>query len=130
MPRPVAYCGPHRTILYAVCANRTSPGLEFYNQREPRVQAQLNALFQRLGDFGTILNEEKFKKIENTEFFEFKAFRVRMPCFMLPDGLVVITHGFIKKREKIGPTEIERAKRIKAEDEGVFTGATRASRQG
>ncbi len=48
-------------------------------------------------------------------------FNVRMPCFTLPDGLVVITHGFVKKRDKLSPAEIQRAARIKAEDEGVFT---------
>ena len=48
-------------------------------------------------------------------------FDVGMPCFTLPDGFVVITHGFIKKRDKISPAEIERAKRIKAEEGVVFT---------
>ncbi len=35
-------------------------------------------------------------------------FNVRMPCFTLPDGLVVITHGFVKKRDKLSPAEIQR----------------------
>ena len=43
-----------------------------------------------------------------------------MPCFTLPDGLVVITHGFIKKRDRISPGEIQRAAGIEAEDESVF----------
>ena len=79
MHRPVAYRGPCRTILYAVRANQTSPGLEFYEQRDPRVQAQLNALFKRLGDFGTIRNKEKFKKIENTEFLELRCLTLACP---------------------------------------------------
>lgn len=73
-------------------------------------------LFNKLGEQGWIANKEHFKKIEGTEFFEFKNFQIRMPCYFLPGNLVVITHGFRKKGERIPPSEIDRAARIKEED--------------
>lgn len=56
-------------------------------------------LFRVLGDTGRISNEEQFKKLQD-EFFEFKAFQLRLPCYHAPGrrGRVVVTHGFIKKK--------------------------------
>jgi hypothetical protein len=73
-------------------------------------------LFNKIGEQGRIANKEQFKRIEGTEFFEFKNFQIRMPCFFLPGSLVVITHGFRKKGDRIPPSEIDRATRIKQED--------------
>ncbi|MGA2774168.1 MAG: type II toxin-antitoxin system RelE/ParE family toxin [Bryobacteraceae bacterium] len=116
MDRPVAYSGTQFAIVYAVCLDDKSPGEVFYDGLKDADKAKLNKLFERLGDHGKILNEEKFKKIDDT-FFEFKSFQIRMPCFFHRGRLVIITHGFRKKTEKIPPAEIKRAERIKGEDE-------------
>ena len=116
MRRPVAYDGCKFRIAYAVCLDQTSPGEEFYNGLSENDQARLNKLFETLGDQGKIFNEEKYKKIEGTDFYEFKSFQIRMPCFYRPGHLVVITHGFRKKKDKIPPSEIKRAERIQEED--------------
>ncbi len=68
-----------------------------------------------LGDRGWINNDQKFKPIEGTKFFEFKDFQLRMPCFR-QGNTMVITHGFIKKTGPIPAAEIRRAERIKGED--------------
>jgi hypothetical protein len=102
--------------LYAVAADGTSPGEQFYEGLGDTDKAKLNKLFEVLGDLGRISNKEKFKKIEGSEFFEFKSFQIRMPCFFQDGGVVVITHGFIKKGDKISSAEIRRAERIKEED--------------
>jgi hypothetical protein len=117
MGRPVAYPGQRFTIVYAISADQQSPGEEFYDGLSDSDKAKLNKLFEVLGDHGKISNKEKFKKIEDTEFFEFKSFQIRMPCFFSPGQLVIITHGFVKKGDKIPPAEIRRAERIKKEDE-------------
>jgi hypothetical protein len=117
MQRPLARGGPAKTVVYAVCASGTSPGFEFYRDRlNDTEKAQMLRLFNKLGEQGWIANKEHFKKIEGTEFFEFKNFQIRMPCYFLPGNLVVITHGFRKKGERIPPSEIDRAARIKEED--------------
>jgi len=117
MRRPIAYSGYQFTIAYAVCLDQSKPAEEFYDSLADPDKAKLNKLFERLGDHGRISNEEKFKKIENSDFFEFKSFQIRMPCFFLPGKLVVITHGFWKKGDKIPPAEVKRAERIRQEDQ-------------
>jgi hypothetical protein len=70
-------------------------------------------LYKRLGDEGRISNPEQFGPIEGTDFFEFKAFQVRMPCYFRPDKRVVITHGFLKKSDRIRRGDLDRARNIK-----------------
>lgn len=78
-----------------------------------RDKARLLVLFERLGDHGVISNAEKFKKVEGSDFFEFKCFQVRALCFTLPGGRIVLTHGFIKKRERFDRREIDKAHAIR-----------------
>jgi hypothetical protein len=115
MRRPLAYDGHRYGIAYAVCLDGTSPGEAFYDALGDADKAKLNKLFEYLGDHGAIRNEEKFKKVSGA-FFEFKSHQIRMPCYFRPDGLVVITHGFIKKKDKMPPAELRRAERIRDED--------------
>src|ERR1035438_3918420 len=115
MDRPIAHIGDVFTVAFAVALNGTSPGLDFYNNCSNRNKARLLKLFQWLGGHGWINNDQKFKPIEGTKFFEFKDFQIRMPCFR-PGNAMVITHGFIKKTGAIPPAEIERAKRLMGED--------------
>jgi hypothetical protein len=114
MERPIAHRGTVSVVAFAV--TRTgAPGLEFFEERSDRDKARLLKLFKLLGDRGWINNDQKFKPLEGTEFCEFKDFQLRMPCFRVGDTWV-ITHGFIKKKGPIPPTEIARAERIRGED--------------
>jgi hypothetical protein len=115
MQGPVFYPGHARVIEAAVLLDGSMPAKDFIDSLSDGDQAKLYALFRLLGDTGWIRNQEKFKKVEGTEFFEFKSFQVRMPCFFMGDRRVVVTHGFRKKKEKIPRGEIERAKRIREE---------------
>lgn len=111
----IVYSGKQRTIEYAVMENGKMPAKEFFHSLSDNDQRRLYALFQLFGDTGRIRNREHFKKIEGAEFFEFKRFSLRMVCFMESKGRLVLTHGFIKKKDKIPPEEIVKARRIKAE---------------
>lgn len=124
MPRPVAYVGAKKRIEYAVDRSGQSPGLEFYAMLDDRNKAKFNAFFQRMGEHGEIKNREQFKKIEGTDFWEFKWFQIRMVCRFRPGGVVLISHGFEKKKDRIPDAEIQRAQRIFTEDN------ERESRQG
>ena len=116
MSRPEAYDGTERTILYAMRTDGSCPAREFIEALDVGDRAKIFVLFERLGDTGKIANQEKFKKIVGTKFFEFKSFQIRLICFYQPGGLVIITHGFKKKSNKTPKGELERAERIKAED--------------
>jgi len=114
----IAYRGSRFTVEFAIRIDGSVPGLEFFNQLQERWQARLLVLFKLLGDTGRINNKEQFRKFSG-EFFEFKAFQNRMPCYYRPDKRVVITHGFIKKKEGAAPkVESERAETIQKEYEG------------
>ena len=114
MGRPQAYNGSRLTVEYALASNGC-PGLDFYNAQSLRDKAKLNKLFQWLGDHGWINNKTKFKRIEETEFFEFKDIQILIPCFRQGNAMI-ITHGFLKKTGPIPPQEIARARRIAGED--------------
>lgn len=102
------------TVTCAVLPDRRSPAKEFLDGLDEGDLAKLTSLFQRMADEGKIWNREQFKKLEGP-IFEFKSFKIRMPCFR--SGCQwVLTHGFWKKKDKIEPVEISRAKRIMKED--------------
>jgi len=111
----IVYAGSKRSIEYAILANGKMPAREFFYGLSERDQNGLIVLFKLFGDFGEIRNRERFKRIEGTDFFEFKRFQTRFICFMQPGGKVILTHGFTKKRDKISPEEIRKAYRIKEE---------------
>ncbi len=121
MPRLIARAGSSFKVVYAATKNG-SPGYDFVNSLSEPDQAKLLHLFKMFGDHGRISNPEHFKKIEGTEFFEFKSFQIRMPCYYAPGRLLVVTHGFLKKRGRTPSPEIARAGRIKKEDSILFPG--------
>lgn len=105
-----------RVVSYALVSGGNAPGLDFFRGLDIRDQMKMLKLFEMLGERGSIFNKEKFKAIEGTKFYEFKSKQIRMPCYQ--GGLIwIVTHGFIKKTDKIDREEIRRAERIRAEDE-------------
>ena len=122
--RPVAYDGGVVAIVYAVCMNGDSPGHDFYLNELPKHKGQqdkLMALFQRMGDHGKIYNERKFKHLEGSAgFFEFKSGPVRMLCYFSTGRTLIVTHGFVKKGDKLPAEQLRRGERIRAEDSTLF----------
>lgn len=119
MERPIAYQGVMFTIAFARLKSGQSPGAEFYDALPIQDKAKLDNLFRLLADTGRIANPEKSGVLDRTErLFEFKSFQIRMPCAYAKErGLIIITHGFRKKRNRTPTTEIERARRILQEDQ-------------
>jgi phage-related protein len=81
-------------------------------------KAKLMALFQIAGDHAQFYNPEKFGDLGNG-LFEFKSFQLRMPFVYAKNKrrLILVTHGFIKKKDKTSREEITRAWRIFEEDQ-------------
>jgi phage-related protein len=102
-------------------ANRKSgacPACEFFDAFSPLDKAKLIALFQIAGDRGRFYNPEKFGDLGDG-LYEFKPFQIRMPFAYAKNerGLILVTHGFTKKRDETPKEEIARAWRIYAEDQ-------------
>ena len=118
MDRIVAYKGLKFTVAYALEKSGTSPGAAFFNDLSLSDKAKLLALFKRIGDHGEISNPEKFGSLGDG-LWEFKSFQVRMPFAYCKKqrGWIVITHGFIKKKDKAPQSEIDRAWKIFKEDQ-------------
>ena len=118
MPKgKVLYKGKFHTVELAITANGRCPGKKFLDDLSKLDREKILRIIKRLADEGKVTNREQFKKIEGEDFFEFKNFQIRMPCYFRSDGRIIITHGFIKKGDSIKPEEIERLKRICDENE-------------
>lgn len=94
------------------------PAEEFLGQLGEVDTAKMKALFDMfVRAYPSFLSDQKFKKIEGTDLYEFKCFQSRLPCFFSPGGRVLLTHGLNKKADKLRPSEIKTAKQIKADFE-------------
>ena len=68
-----------------------------------------------------VLNPDLFKKLDETDIWEFRTFynrtKYRLLAFWDKDDkvntLVIATHGFIKKTQKTPPKEIAKAEEIR-----------------
>lgn len=105
------------SVIMAVLAKQVCPAVDFIAEQKPGDKAKLMALFERYAEYGPIPNREKFKKVADN-LFEFKSFQLRMFCYQKGRQLV-LTHGVKKKRDDLRPADIERAKRIRNEYEGI-----------
>jgi hypothetical protein len=118
--REVLYRGNFYTVELAITANGRCPAEKFLNSLSKLDKERILRIIKRLADKadkGKLANRQQFKKIEGEDFFEFKNFQIRMPCYFHTDGRVIITHGFMKKGDSIPPEQIVRMKRIRNEYE-------------
>ncbi|MCC7339757.1 MAG: type II toxin-antitoxin system RelE/ParE family toxin [Bryobacterales bacterium] len=117
MERIVAYAGKKFKIAYAIDSDGSVPGHEFFKALDKANQAKLSVLFALLADHQSTRNPEKFGDLGGG-LFEFKSFQIRMPYAYAREerALVLIAHGFLKKRGKAPRSEIERAWRILEQD--------------
>jgi phage-related protein len=120
MARRIAYKGASFTIAFARERNDACPGCEFFDQLDLSDKAKLMALFRIAGDHGKFHNREKFGDLGGG-LFEFKSFQIRMPFAYAQSerSLILITHGFIKKKDKTSKEDIARARRIFEEDQSA-----------
>ena len=118
MARRVAYRGTVFAIAFAREISGACPGCKFFDDLTQLDKAKLMALFQIAGDHGKFYNPEKFGDL-GRGLFEFKSFQIRMPFAYarIERGLILITHGFMKKKDKTPRKEITRAWRIFEEDQ-------------
>jgi len=115
--RRLAYRGQKFRIAFARDRQGAYPAEEFFDQLPKADQAKLQNLFRILGDLGKHNNDQKFGDLGDG-LYEFKSFQIRMPFSYAQNEreLVLITHGFKKKKDKTPPPEIARARKILSED--------------
>ncbi len=110
-----ALLGGKIRIEAVVLDDGSCPANEFIDQLGDVNTAKVKALFDLfLCRYPRNLSDQKFKKIEDSDLFEFKCFQIRIPCFFFPDGRILLTHGVKKKADNLRPRDITKAQAIKA----------------
>lgn len=113
--------GQWGTVRWATDANGDMPASEFFASQSETDRAKLQALFQRLADFGRIDNEEKFKNLgakagkAGRGLFEFKSFQLRFFGDFRPGKQFVVAHGTRKKKDDLSRSDIDTSVRVLAE---------------
>jgi phage-related protein len=110
--------GERHTLRAAVLADGSSPASEFFAALEPTSRRALNYRLERFAETGRLPAPWQVNALEDG-LFELKlsdgSRLVAYHAGFRQRGLVVLTHGFVKKSPKTPRAEIERAKRIREE---------------
>jgi phage-related protein len=112
----IAYQGPAFTIEWYWDAQGRSPPLEYFERLPEDRQDDLLMLLKRMGDFGRIFDKTKFRN-EGDQIFAFKPQPDRFLCFFTAGRKIIITNAFVKKSDKLPPSEKDRSLRAKADFE-------------
>ncbi len=105
-------------VAYARDASGEELALTFYESLDLKDRAKITTHYQYLCE-GNTSNPEKFGDLGNG-LYEIKSHQIRMPYAFSKNpserSVILITHGFFKKKRKAPKQEIERALRILRED--------------
>ncbi len=73
-------------------------------------KARLVAMIRRYALEGELKGEKRFRRLKGRvrDFWEIKAHQHRLFFFKEGQGIIVITHGFVKKTDNLKPEEEER----------------------
>jgi len=99
--------------LYQITNHGKSPLEDFFKSLTKENRDKIIALLHNAANNGLPSNTEKFKKLHCKEIKlnEFKAHQVRIFCAL--DGKkIILSNGFLKKRNKTSKAEINRAKSL------------------
>ncbi len=101
-----------REINFYRKENGICPVEDFLDSLEEKTVVKILAVFCLLEN-EKIISSRFFKKIEGTKLFEVRVKHssniYRFPCFFEEDKLIILTHGFTKKTNKLPKNEINRA---------------------
>ena len=110
----IFYKGKLFTVELAQQASGRSKIHAFLTKKlDKRRLSKIIVLIQKYADTGKIINNQQFKKLRGqTRLSEFKDFQVRVLMYHYGPGLIVLTHGFIKRTDNTPQNEIDRGERI------------------
>jgi phage-related protein len=89
--------------------NGTCEAEEYLKGLPDKEKQKLFPLLKYTADSGPVKNEQKFKSIGDG-IFEFKGFQSRLFCFFDEGRIIILTHGCIKKRDRLDPADIKKAR--------------------
>ena len=95
--------------IYGLIVNGCCEADDFLEAVSEKEKGKLVPLLHYTAHTGLLNNEQKFKNIGDG-IFEFKGFQSRLFCFFDGSGIIILTHGCIKKRDKLNPADIKKAR--------------------
>ena len=104
-------------VIFYETENGEEPAKEFLMSLDDKMRAKIMRTISRLERNGTELREPFSKHLENGIFelrASFSSNISRVLYFFLTGHTVILTNGFIKKTQKTPRSEIEKAKRYRA----------------
>ena len=108
---------PFKAVFYDL-PDGTEPAKEFLDNLDAKMFAKMIRAIEILKAGGTAVREPYSKHLDDG-IFEVRAqigSNISRVLFFFFDGQrFILTHGFIKKTQKTPPSEIERAKKYRAE---------------
>jgi phage-related protein len=108
MDKFIAYKGRHFTIEWYFDERGNSKALEYYKSLSVKEKNKVLYLFQAMGDFGQIRNQQKFNA-EGDQIYAFKPIPHRFLCFFFIGAKIIVTNAFEKKQQKLPQREKDKA---------------------
>ena len=108
MSKYIIYIGQKFTIEWYFNDQDKSQSRDYYFTLAPTRKDKALYLFKLMGDFGKILNIEKFR-YEGDQIFEFKPTPDRFLCCFVIGSKIIVTNAFEKKQQKLPPKEKQKA---------------------
>lgn len=105
--------GAWGTVEYAVRSDGNMPAKDWLTESSDEGASKFAHLFRKIAGSGKISNEQHFRKLRD-DIWEFKRDSNRILCFQMGRRWL-LTHHYLKQRDKCPPKEIDRAIRIKNE---------------
>ncbi len=99
-------------IICAIAENGVCHVQDFIASLEESKQKKILALLKYSATNGPPKNEQKFKKLNDPELWEFKEYQTRIFCVFEKGKKIILTHGWIKKDEKTPKRQIVRAHQL------------------
>ena len=115
----VAYIGTKFTVEWYYTANGRIPALEYFNGLDLDDKIKTIDLFKLMADEGKIYNKQKFRN-EHDKIYAFKPKPHRYMCFFFVGKKIIITNGFMKKKDDLPLEEKKRALRYQEDYEERF----------
>lgn len=99
-----------KTVVTYFKTTNESPIQDFLNSLEEIKQAKVLRIFQYITNYGLLSILPHIKKVTNTPLWEIRILgkdNIRIFYISTSENLVLILHGFIKKKQKTPTKEIK-----------------------
>jgi phage-related protein len=97
-------------VVYFVSSSGENPVSNFIDSCEKRQQVKILRILQHLEEYGPLTIIPHIKKLSGTPFWEIRILgrdNIRIIFVVGEEKLIVLLHGFLKKKQKTPKKELE-----------------------